>query len=80
MQTGDTRQLRQDAVEKIIFHATPKKWLSERGPWLLEGGQGAFLYDADGCEYRWPCSRRLAHNERPSARGVPRRVTFAPSE
>jgi hypothetical protein len=27
MQTGDIGQLRQDAVEKIIFHATPKKWL-----------------------------------------------------
>jgi adenosylmethionine-8-amino-7-oxononanoate aminotransferase len=51
VQTGDTGQLRQDAVEKIIFHATPKKWLRERGPWLLERGQGAFLYDADGREY-----------------------------
>jgi hypothetical protein len=27
MQTRDIGQLRQDAVEKIIFHATPKKWL-----------------------------------------------------
>jgi adenosylmethionine-8-amino-7-oxononanoate aminotransferase len=51
MQTGDVGQLRRDAVEKIIFHATPKKWLRERGPWLLERGQGAFLYDADGREY-----------------------------
>jgi hypothetical protein len=30
MQTGDIGQLRQDAVEKIIFHATPKKWLRGR--------------------------------------------------
>lgn len=51
MPTGDIGQLRHDAVEKIIFHATPKKWLRERGPWLLERGEGAFLYDVDGREY-----------------------------
>jgi pimeloyl-ACP methyl ester carboxylesterase len=41
MQTGDIGQLRQDAVEKIIFHATPKKWLREAlifaGRHLLNG-------------------------------------------
>jgi adenosylmethionine-8-amino-7-oxononanoate aminotransferase len=51
MQTADIGRLKQDAVEKIIFHATPKKWLRERGPWVLERGKGAFLYDTDGREY-----------------------------
>jgi hypothetical protein len=37
MQTEDIGQLRQGAVEKIIFHATPKKWLRERGPGRRQG-------------------------------------------
>jgi hypothetical protein len=41
MQTEDVAELRQEAVDKIIFHATPKKWLRERGPWLLERSKGA---------------------------------------
>ncbi len=51
MQTGDLGRLKQDAIDKIIFHATPKKWLNEVGPWVLERGEGALLYDADGREY-----------------------------
>jgi adenosylmethionine-8-amino-7-oxononanoate aminotransferase len=43
--------LKQDAIDKIIFHATPKALLGPRGPWLLERGDGALLYDADGREY-----------------------------
>jgi adenosylmethionine-8-amino-7-oxononanoate aminotransferase len=50
-QTADLAQLKQDAIDKIIFHATPKQWLSPRGPWVLDRGQGALLYDADGREY-----------------------------
>ncbi|HLO36468.1 MAG TPA: aminotransferase class III-fold pyridoxal phosphate-dependent enzyme, partial [Candidatus Deferrimicrobium sp.] len=49
--TGDAARLRQDAVDRIIFHATPRGWLSEVGPWMLERGEGALLYDADGREY-----------------------------
>lgn len=51
MRTGDLGRLKQDAVDKIIFHATPKAWLKEFGPWVLERGEGALLYDADGREY-----------------------------
>jgi adenosylmethionine-8-amino-7-oxononanoate aminotransferase len=51
MQTGELDRLRQDAIDKIIFHMTPRKWLNEVGPWVLERGQGALLYDADGREY-----------------------------
>jgi adenosylmethionine-8-amino-7-oxononanoate aminotransferase len=51
MQTGEISQLRQDAVDKIIFHATPKESLRKSGPWLLERGTGALLYDVDGREY-----------------------------
>lgn len=51
MQTEDLGRLKKDAIDKIIFHATPKKWLEEAGPWVLERGEGALLYDADGHEY-----------------------------
>jgi adenosylmethionine-8-amino-7-oxononanoate aminotransferase len=51
MQTEDLGRLKKDAIDKIIFHATPKKWLEEAGPWVLERGEGALLYDADGREY-----------------------------
>jgi adenosylmethionine-8-amino-7-oxononanoate aminotransferase len=44
-------QLRRDAVDDIIFHATPRAWISSRGPWLLDHAEGAVLYDADGREY-----------------------------
>jgi adenosylmethionine-8-amino-7-oxononanoate aminotransferase len=50
-QIADLSQLKQDALDKIIFHATPKAWLSQRGPWVLDRGEGALLYDADGREY-----------------------------
>jgi adenosylmethionine-8-amino-7-oxononanoate aminotransferase len=48
MQTTD---LKQEAIERIIFHATPREWLIRGGPWVLERGEGALLYDADGREY-----------------------------
>jgi adenosylmethionine-8-amino-7-oxononanoate aminotransferase len=44
-------RLKHEAVDKIIFHATPRDWLSRSGPWVLERGEGALLYDADGREY-----------------------------
>jgi adenosylmethionine-8-amino-7-oxononanoate aminotransferase len=47
----DVSHLKQDAIDKIIFHATPRAWLSPRGPWLLDHAEGAMLYDADGREY-----------------------------
>jgi len=47
----DLARLRHDAADDIIFHATPKVWLSQRGPWILDRGEGALLYDADGREY-----------------------------
>jgi adenosylmethionine-8-amino-7-oxononanoate aminotransferase len=47
----DLNQLRQDAIDRIIFHATPREWLEQSGPWVLERGEGALLYDADGREY-----------------------------
>lgn len=51
MQTAQLDQLRQEAIDRIIFHATPKAWLKAAGPWVLDRGDGAFLYDADGREY-----------------------------
>jgi len=51
MQIGDLDRLKKDAVDRIIFHATPRDWLSQVGPWVLERGEGALLYDADGREY-----------------------------
>jgi adenosylmethionine-8-amino-7-oxononanoate aminotransferase len=49
--TGDRARIKQDAIDKIIFHATPKAWLRQRGPWVLDHAEGAVLYDADGREY-----------------------------
>ena len=43
-------QLKRDAIDTIIFHATPRAWLRQRGPWVLDRGEGALLYDADGRE------------------------------
>jgi adenosylmethionine-8-amino-7-oxononanoate aminotransferase len=51
MKSAEVEQLKQDAIDRIIFHATPKAWLRQRGPWVLERGEGALLYDADGREY-----------------------------
>jgi adenosylmethionine-8-amino-7-oxononanoate aminotransferase len=51
MDDVDAAQLKRDAIDKIIFHATPRAWLSPRGPWLLDRAEGAVLYDADGREY-----------------------------
>jgi adenosylmethionine-8-amino-7-oxononanoate aminotransferase len=51
METVDLGRLKRDAIDKIIFHATPKQWLETGGPWILERGEGATLVDADGREY-----------------------------
>lgn len=51
MQTADLAQLEHDAFDKIIFHMTPKQWLATSGAWVLDRGEGALLYDADGREY-----------------------------
>ena len=47
----DLDRLKRDAIDGIIFHATPRAVLEQRGPWVLDRGQGALLYDADGKEY-----------------------------
>jgi adenosylmethionine-8-amino-7-oxononanoate aminotransferase len=49
--TEDMGPLKRAAIESIIFHATPRQWLNQAGPWLLERGKGALLYDASGREY-----------------------------
>jgi 4-aminobutyrate aminotransferase-like enzyme len=51
MQTADVTQLKQEALDKVIFHMTPKQWLTESGAWVLDRGEGALLYDVDGREY-----------------------------
>lgn len=51
MHAADLAQLQQDALDKIIFHMTPKQWLATSGAWVLERGEGALLYDASGREY-----------------------------
>ena len=51
MSAGGLDRLRQAAVEKIIFHATPRAWLQANGPLIFERGEGALLYDCDGREY-----------------------------
>ncbi len=51
MLAEDLAQLKQDATDRIIFHATPRSWLEAAGPWVLDRGDGALLYDADGNEY-----------------------------
>jgi adenosylmethionine-8-amino-7-oxononanoate aminotransferase len=51
MQTADVTQLKQDALDKVIFHMTPKQWLAESGAWVLDRGEGALLYDVEGREY-----------------------------
>ena len=45
-------ELRRDAIEKVIFSATPKVWMRRGGgPWVLDRGEGAQLHDAEGREY-----------------------------
>jgi 4-aminobutyrate aminotransferase-like enzyme len=45
-------ELKRGAIEKIIFSATPKEWMRRGGgPWVLDRGEGALLYDAEGREY-----------------------------
>ena len=52
MNGKDPGQLKRDAVDRMIFHSTPKAWLAAGGgPWLLDRGDGAILRDADGREY-----------------------------
>jgi adenosylmethionine-8-amino-7-oxononanoate aminotransferase len=47
----DLSTLKRDAIDNIILHATPREWLKAGGPWVLDRGAGALLYDADGREY-----------------------------
>lgn len=51
MSIGDVTELRHDALDRIIFHMTPKQRLGGSGPWVLDRGEGALLYDVDGREY-----------------------------
>ena len=51
MPAREPGQLKQDAIEHIIFHATPRQWLKDTGPWLLERGEGSVLHPAAGGEY-----------------------------
>ena len=51
MEHRDLTQLKQDALDKVIFHMTPKQWITESGPWVLDRGDGALLYDVEGREY-----------------------------
>lgn len=51
MEHRDLTQLKQDALDKVIFHMTPKQWMTESGPWVLDRGDGALLYDVEGREY-----------------------------
>jgi hypothetical protein len=39
MVTNDVEALKQEAVSRIIFQGTPRAWLAEQGPWLLERGE-----------------------------------------
>ena len=47
MDADDLGRLKQEAVDKIIFHATPREWLKAGGPWVLDRGAGALLYDTE---------------------------------
>jgi putrescine---pyruvate transaminase len=48
----DIGRLKQEAIETIVFHATPREWLRQiGGPWVLERGEGALLHDVEGREY-----------------------------
>ena len=47
----DVEQLKRDGLAHIIFHATPREWLRRGGPRLLDRGEGALIYDADGREF-----------------------------
>lgn len=49
--TPNSESIRRTAVGSVIFHATPRALLERRGPWLLDRGEGALLYDTDGNEY-----------------------------
>ena len=51
MQTEDVTELKHDALDNIIFHMTPRQWLIESGPWVLDRGEGGAWYDVDGREY-----------------------------
>jgi 4-aminobutyrate aminotransferase-like enzyme len=51
MVTNDVEALKQEAASRITFQGTPRAWLAEQGPWLLERGEGAYLYDADGRQF-----------------------------
>lgn len=51
MSPNELSALQAEAMDKIIFHATPRQALAATGPWVLERGEGAYLYDAEGREY-----------------------------
>ncbi len=51
MTTPTTDDLRRRAMDRIIFHATPRRFLARTGPWVLTRGEGALLYDDTGREY-----------------------------
>jgi adenosylmethionine-8-amino-7-oxononanoate aminotransferase len=51
MQTRDLDGLKRDAIDKIIFHATPRQRLESGGPTVFERGEGALIYDIEGREY-----------------------------
>jgi adenosylmethionine-8-amino-7-oxononanoate aminotransferase len=44
-------QLKSNAVDNIILHDTPRQWLNQSGPLVLERGNGAVLHDVGGREY-----------------------------
>lgn len=48
---GDISRLKQEALDQVISHMTPKQWMTESGPWVLDRGEGVLLYDVDGREY-----------------------------
>lgn len=51
MDRTKAQQIKEEAIEKIIFQGTPRAWLKEHGPWLLERGRGAYLFDSEGRQF-----------------------------
>ena len=69
METGDLGRLKQDAIDKIIFHATPRDGWRPAGPWMLERGEGALLVRRGRPRVpRRPVGRRLRGPRRVRAR------------
>jgi 4-aminobutyrate aminotransferase-like enzyme len=62
-------ELKRDAIEKIVVSATPKESLRRGGgPWVLDRGEGAPLYDAEGREYLDALSGGVFAGRRPRNR------------